>query len=85
MILEIPNVTNHMTLNSEMDHNLKLVYDNYCKDQQVWQYYNCDYITYMTNIIDELIGKVNQDITDCTIPMMRTLMSKWLNKTYIVI
>ena len=65
VILETMNVTNHITLNSDINHNPKLVYDNYCKDQQVWQYYICDYITYMTNIIDDLIGNADQEITDC--------------------
>ena len=56
--------TNHRILNSDVDHNPKLAYDNYCKDQQVWQHYQCDYVTYVTNIIDELIGKANSQITD---------------------
>ena len=61
---KILNATNHMILKSDVDHNPKLAYDNYCKDQRVWQYYQCDYVTYMTNIIDALIGEANLQITD---------------------
>ena len=63
-MLKIPNVTNYMTLRLNMDQNPKLQYYNYCKDQQVWQYYKCDYVTYMTKIIDALLDNDNQEITD---------------------
>ena len=32
------NVANQMDLGSSVNQNPKLAYDNYCKDQQVWQY-----------------------------------------------
>ena len=63
-IIKVLNVANQMDLGSSVIQNLKLTYDNYCKDQQVWQYYQCDYVTYMTKIIDALIENDNQKITD---------------------
>ena len=59
----VPTVTNGMDLGSNLDQNPKLTYDNYCKDLQVWQYYNCDYVTYMNEIIYVLIDG-NQGIID---------------------
>ena len=63
-VIKILNVANQMDLGSSMNQNPKLTYDNYCKDQQVWQYYQCDYVTYLTKIIDALIDNDNQEITD---------------------
>ena len=64
LVSETIKVVDHMTMKSNLDHDPKLVYDNYCKDQQVWQYYQCDYVTYMTKIIDILIGKADQETID---------------------
>ena len=47
-ILEILNVDNQMDIGSKVNQNPKLAYDNYCKDKRSWQYYQCDYITYIT-------------------------------------
>ena len=63
-VIKILNVANQMDLGSSMNQNPKLTYDNYCKDQQVWHYYQCDYVTYITKIIDALIDNDNQEITD---------------------
>ena len=54
-MIKILNVASQMDLGSSVNQNPKLTYDNYCKDQQVLQYYQCDYVTYMTKIIDALI------------------------------
>ena len=63
-MIKVPNVTNHVDLGLNMDQSPKLAYNIYCKDQHVWQYYKCDYITYMAKIIDALIDNDNQEITD---------------------
>ena len=63
-IMIVPAVTNQMDLDSNMNPNAKLTSDNYYKDLQVCQYYNCDYVTYMNDIIDALIDNENQGIAD---------------------
>ena len=37
-----------------------LMYDNYCKDNRSWQYYDCSYEDYMLTIIDTMIDAVEQ-------------------------
>ena len=39
---------------TDINTNAKLAYDDYCQDLKTWQYYNCGYSTYMTQIIDQL-------------------------------
>ena len=40
----------------------KTVYDNYCKDTRVYEYYGHDYETYLTNIIDAIMQNENPDV-----------------------
>ena len=60
--LVVPTVSMLSRSGSNFDQNPKLTYDNYCKDLQVWQSHNCDYGTYLNNIIDTLIENEDQKI-----------------------
>ena len=64
----------------DKDINIRLHYDNYCKDMQCFQYYGCSYTTYVTHIIDilchhESSGTVDYAEDDCSHSDVRTTES----------
>ena len=59
-----------------------LVYDNYCKDSRIMQFYGCSYVKYMVNIIDNLIDGVENSIQKSELPASGRDVSPMCNKQF---